>query len=115
MFLLFYRIEKAFKTLFFALYLIGDSKVAVIEPFKNSSTMNFGYLIYATFHIANITILMSMLIAMMTKSYENIIVINLENNKIFKWSNFFIENFSSSIRPKSLKIIYDPKFWANEI
>ena len=36
--------------------------------------MNIGYLIYAMFHIACFTILMSMLIAMMTQSYQNIIV-----------------------------------------
>lgn len=67
------RLSKALKTLFFAIYLIGDSKVARIDPFENSSTMSIGYTIYALFHIATITILMSMLIAMMTKSYENII------------------------------------------
>lgn len=35
--------------------------------------MTIGYTVYAFFHIGSITILMSMLIAMMTKSYEKII------------------------------------------
>ncbi|RMZ93459.1 short transient receptor potential channel 4, partial [Brachionus plicatilis] len=61
------------RTLFFAIYLIGDSKVARIDPFGNSMTMTIGYTVYAFFHVGSITILMSMLIAMMTKSYEKII------------------------------------------
>lgn len=65
--------SRALKTLFFALYFIGDSKVARIDPFENYTTMTIGYTIYALFHIASITVLMSMLIAMMTKSYEKII------------------------------------------
>ena len=64
----------AFKTLFFSTYLIGDSEAVSIAPFDNSLTLGFGYFLYATFQIGNVTILMSMLIAMMTKSYENIIV-----------------------------------------
>jgi hypothetical protein len=68
------RLGKTFRTLFFALYLIGDSKEGRVDPFNNQTTVTIGYFVFAMFHIANITILMSMLIAMMTKSYEKIIV-----------------------------------------
>ncbi len=60
--------------------------MARIDPFKNTVTMNIGYLIYATFHIACFTILMSMLIAMMTQSYQNIIV-----NSYFNYEKLKIE------------------------
>jgi uncharacterized membrane protein len=60
------------RTLFFALYLIGSSHVVKIEPFENYITLVIGYVLYGLFHVATITILMSMLIAMMTKSYEAI-------------------------------------------
>lgn len=61
-------------TLFFALYTIGDSTDTLIKPFDNNLTVCIGYLLFGTFHIANITIMINMLIAMMTKSFEDIIV-----------------------------------------
>ena len=67
-------LSSAFMTLFFALYTIGDSTDTLLNPFKNTLTVNIGYLLFGTFHIANITIMINMLIAMMTKSFEDIIV-----------------------------------------
>lgn len=61
-------------TLFFALYTIGDSKDTLIGSYDNDLTVGVGYLLFCFFHIANITIMINMLIAMLTKSYENIIV-----------------------------------------
>ena len=61
-------------TLFFALYTIGDSTDPLIKPFKNNFIEMVGYLLFGTFHIANITIMINMLIAMMTKSFEDILV-----------------------------------------
>ncbi len=69
-----FSLVNAFKTLFFTIYLIGEANSILIEPFENSLTLGFGYLLYGMFQVGNVTILMSMLIAMMTKSYENIIV-----------------------------------------
>lgn len=65
-------------TLFFALYTIGDSTDTLISPFDNNLTVITGYILFGTFHVANITIMINMLIAMMTKSFEDIIV--RENN-----------------------------------
>jgi hypothetical protein len=67
-------LSNTFMTLFFALYTIGDSTDTMLKPFKNSLTVNIGYLLFGAFHIANITIMINMLIAMMTKSFEDIIV-----------------------------------------
>ncbi len=47
-----------------------------IEPFHNQLTPLFGLGIFGFYHITNITILMSMLIAMLTKSFDSIMVIH---------------------------------------
>ena len=83
-------------TLFFALYTIGDSTDTLIEKYDNKLTVLFGYLLFGIFHIANITIMINMLIAMMTKSYEDIMVfkyillIFYIINLIFSLNYFFI-------------------------
>jgi hypothetical protein len=64
-------------TLFFALYTFGYSGDTSIEPFQNNLTFLVGCALFGIFHIANITIMINMLIAMMTKSFENIIVIKI--------------------------------------
>lgn len=60
--------------MFFALYALGESDDVVIEPYNNNLTPNFGYVLFGMFHITNITILLSMLISMLTKSFESILV-----------------------------------------
>lgn len=61
--------------MFFSLYTLGESDDVLLEPFENQLTPNFGYVLFGMFHISNITILISMLIAMMTKSFDSIMVI----------------------------------------
>lgn len=68
---------KTAMTLFFALYTIGDSTDPLIDGYSNLLTVPLGYLLFALFHVFNITIMINMLIAMMTKSYEDTIVIHL--------------------------------------
>lgn len=60
--------------MFFSLYALGKSDDVVIDPYKNKFTPNLGYILFGMYHISNITILLSMLIAMMTKSFESILV-----------------------------------------
>ena len=67
-------VGSTFITMFFALYTLGESDDAEIRPFINQLTPFFGYILFGMFHIANITILISMLIAMMTKSFDSILV-----------------------------------------
>ena len=81
-------------TLFFALYTIGDSKDTLIDknPYnhKYDLTVGVGYLLFCLFHIANITIMINMLIAMLTKSYENIIVSEHLYHKFRQFDKFKI-------------------------
>ena len=67
--------------MFFALYALGESDDVLIEPYNNQVTPNFGYILFGMFHISNITILLSMLIAMMTSSFESILVRNKNYTK----------------------------------
>lgn len=69
-------IEKTFRTMFWSIFLIGNSEVVVIEPFENNLTLIFGYLMFALYHIINITVMINMLIAMMARSYDSILVRN---------------------------------------
>ncbi len=58
--------------MFFAIYALGADDDMLIEPFQNTLTPNIGFILFASFHVTNITVLMSMLIAMLTTSYEAI-------------------------------------------
>ena len=69
-----FRITRSFTTMFFALYALGENDEAVIDPFQNNLTPIVGYVLFGAFHITNITILISMLISMMTKSFQTILV-----------------------------------------
>ena len=59
---------------FFGLYAEGEPDEVVINPFQNDLTPVFGYMLFGLFHIINITILISMLISMITKSFTIILV-----------------------------------------
>ena len=63
-----------FKSIFWSIFGLGDQNSIKLDPFKNSLTEGFGFILYGTFHIASIIVLLNMLIAMMTKSYEDILV-----------------------------------------
>ncbi len=51
------RLGNTFMTLFFALYTFGSSSDAMLFPFKNYLTEIVGYILFGTFHVANITIM----------------------------------------------------------
>lgn len=70
---LFGTIDLTFKTIFWAIFGLGAANNINLSPFKNYVTENFGFFLYGTFHIASIVLLLNMLIAMMTKSYEAIL------------------------------------------
>ena len=69
--------------MFWSIFFIGNSKAAVIDPFKNDLTLMFGYLIVAMFNITSITIFINMLIASMVRSYEVILVSTTRLNIFF--------------------------------
>ena len=71
------------KTMFWAIFFIGNSNAAMIKPFENLLTPVVGYFIIIVFNIITITVLINMLIASMVLSYTVILVSNLiKHNKI---------------------------------
>ena len=65
---------KSLTTIFYAIYTYTAIDETSIDPFHNQMTPLFGMGIFGFYHITNITILMSMLIAMLTKSFDSIMV-----------------------------------------
>jgi hypothetical protein len=60
--------------MFWALFGLGEPEDVTLGPFKNRLTEFFGYLLYGAYHISSIIVLLNMLIASMTLSYEKILV-----------------------------------------
>ena len=58
--------------MFFALYALGEDDDFLLVPFQNRLTPLIGFLLFGFFHIVSIIIMFSMLIAMLTVSYEAI-------------------------------------------
>lgn len=77
--------------MFFSIFLIGNYEAVLISPFSNNLTVIFGYIVFGLFHVSNITVLLNMLIAMMTRSYETILVRkNTQRKKIsIKYTKIF--------------------------
>jgi hypothetical protein len=69
-----YSIATTFKSLFWALFGLGDVNANNLAPFNSSLTETFGFILYGSYHVISIIILINMLIASMTLSYEHILV-----------------------------------------
>lgn len=67
-------ITSTFFTVFWAMFGLGSADHILLSPFKNGATEIFGKLIYLFYHITFIIILLNMLVAAMTQSYEKILV-----------------------------------------
>ncbi|CAF3484392.1 unnamed protein product [Rotaria sp. Silwood1] len=61
-----------FKTVFWSLFGLSEKEGVLLGNYDNVFTEMVGYLIYGTFNIASVIVLLNMLIAMMSKSYETI-------------------------------------------
>ena len=61
-------------TLFWALFGLGQPDDMVLETFNNPLTENIGRVLYMVYHFICIIILLNMLVASMTQSYEKILV-----------------------------------------
>lgn len=80
--------------MFFALYTIGSGDDVQLESFNNNLTTTIGSILFGVFHVTNISILFSMLIAMLTKSFDSILVIhNILLKRLFRVLIFKIFNF----------------------
>ncbi|XP_074646574.1 short transient receptor potential channel 7-like isoform X2 [Tubulanus polymorphus] len=65
--------KETFKSLFWSLFGYGDSQWPELgEKYKNSYTETVGTFLYGGYHIILVVVLMNMLIAMMSKSFEDI-------------------------------------------
>ena len=74
MIFLIFSIGQTFQSIFWAIFGLGSGTNVLINPFNNPLTVFFGFMLYGAFHIASIIVLLNMLIAMMAKSYEDILV-----------------------------------------
>jgi len=61
-----------FKTVFWSLFGLAEKEGVQLNSYNNRFTEIVGYLIYGAFNIASVIVLLNMLIAMMSKSYETI-------------------------------------------
>lgn len=61
-----------FKTVFWSLFGLAEKEGVELNGYDKKFTETVGYIIYGAFNIANVIVLLNMLIAMMSKSYETI-------------------------------------------
>ncbi|CAF1249920.1 unnamed protein product, partial [Didymodactylos carnosus] len=61
-----------FKTVFWSLFGLSEKEGVLLGAYHSKFTEIIGYLIYGAFNIASVIVLLNMLIAMMSKSYETI-------------------------------------------
>lgn len=64
--------SSTFKTVFWSLFGLAEKEGVQLEAYGNRFTVLVGYFIYGAFNIASVIVLLNMLIAMMSKSYETI-------------------------------------------
>ena len=60
----------ALKTLFFTIYALGSDDEFLMVPYQNEFTPFIGLLIFVVFHLVSINILISLLVAMLTVTFE---------------------------------------------
>ncbi|KAI3381524.1 hypothetical protein SNEBB_008688, partial [Seison nebaliae] len=65
-------IELTFRTVFWSIFGAVDPKFVSLDEYNNSVTTNIGLFVYGTFMISCDIVLLNMLIAMMSKSFESI-------------------------------------------
>jgi hypothetical protein len=68
-------IDQTFRTVFWSLFGRGDSTVVELEGFNSYFIQNVGYCIFGAYNITTVIVLLNMLIAMMSRSFEIIQVI----------------------------------------
>jgi ACR3 family arsenite efflux pump ArsB len=94
-----------FKTVFWSLFGLSEKDGVKLGNYQNRFTEIIGYLIYGTFNIASVIVLLNMLIAMMSKSYETI-----EEHADVEWkfarSKLYMEYIKEGKTNSFLFIIY---------
>ena len=72
-----FRLEVTFKTVFWALFGMGDpDAVSLGEKYDMGFTERIGYIVFGAYHVTAVIVLLNMLIAMMSRSFDMIQVIS---------------------------------------
>lgn len=70
-----FRLEYTFRTVFWALFGLSDARrVEIGKGFQSRFTESVGYIVFGVYNWAVVIVLLNMLIAMMTRSFEKITV-----------------------------------------
>ena len=76
--------EYTVRSVFWALFGLSDArKVEIGQGFQSRFTESVGYIVFGVYNWAVVIVLLNMLIAMMTRSFEKITVCNLERQFFF--------------------------------
>ena len=74
------RLELTFRTVFWALFGLSEARIVELgRGFNSRLTESVGYIVFGVYNWAAVIILLNMLIAMMTRSFEKITVSNVAN------------------------------------
>jgi hypothetical protein len=80
----------------------GDTDVVKLENYDNVFTEDIGYIIYGAYNISMVIVLLNMLIAMMTRSYQDITV---STNITIIFNRNITETFLAMVGKWQLEII----------
>jgi hypothetical protein len=70
-----FRPHITFRTVFWSLFGRGEPTAVEVEPFGHKTTETVGYWIFGAYNFCTVIVLLNMLIAMMSRSFELIQVI----------------------------------------
>ena len=79
----FFSPENTLKTVFWSLFGRGESTVVELTAFEHYVTETIGYWMFGVYNIATVIVLLNMLIAMMSRSFEIIQVISIACTPFF--------------------------------
>ncbi|KAK3787112.1 hypothetical protein RRG08_030275 [Elysia crispata] len=98
-----------FRTVFWSLFGRGEPDAVKLGGYNNTFTQDIGYVIYGTYNIAMVTVLLNMLIAMMTRSFT-LIAEDSDREWKFARSMLYMDYIGSGgTLPAPLNIIGAPK------
>ena len=71
----YYSLELTFRTIFWALFGLKDARTVELgEGFDSRFTESVGYIVFGVYNWGAVIVLLNMLIAMMTRSFDKIAV-----------------------------------------
>ncbi|KAL3860514.1 hypothetical protein ACJMK2_010633 [Sinanodonta woodiana] len=99
----------SFRTVFWSLFGRGEYNIVELGDFKNDFTETVGYLIFGVYNIVTVIVLLNMLVAMMSRSFE-IIQEDADTEWKFARSKLFMEYIKEgSTLPIPFNIFPTPK------